>query len=996
MEPFFNTTSLPRVFRSNQTPRARTASSAVRPEQSSRSSTVPSKPLCLSARQPALDNYRHQPHTARSAPREEAIRPKDQAGIMFPSLFVPEDDRAVQATLWETWTKPHQGPDPDVNFASFALFVILRTEAPGSNHDGRMARPAQPVHDSSGVLTSRQVRMPATGALLQRLLHIVFAAVYIRPKNSESHDAGQFHEREPHFAECKRLRRTCLELLDESTRKRRDPTGRHVDLVKLEKIINMTTMKWQRKVLRILFYNWAFSATRRRRLYIVPGSSSWNYNSSRISSEPGALKPFDALIMYIHWFSSAETMLIQRESANYQAMLSVTAESLRHKARHERCLVKLMEPQIDQLTSINNHLVGRVQELEAMNRVLRQSSSEANQGNNVPLKPIYEPLETIAVTNEEPQDSHVLMECLFAMARMVESSVIQTSSDVLDSLQHQIDGSELRALAEFVVKQSGPQAKLETSLHHLISQPIDVVLLNWFRLHLDRSSARPQDKLIKNFADDLADGTKLSLLLHALHPISFDFDARWIWRKVSHKRFNREWVLDDAKTTLPQIVTAESISAEKAVENLVFVAMLFGTAHFRPINTDKARKIFLHIVTSWKRVRSIMLEVRRTQEDNTSAITANLVKELKACEAYHKQMQTELTLMACKSNEEATVLAKLAHKILCMTWRAFSEQIKGVQGDVVDERRVQMMQKFTSIQPSLVRELLQSETHHGAISETEVLTRVVGIQKVLQQWFKELSAIFRHYSCGVLRGRSTTMSSGEWAKFIKDCTIVDKKAPQAWVEAVYYKCVQKDMANSNSKGMIPSEFIAALVMLADKKFPHVVFEERIRELIEKCIIPHACRSQPEVFRLLLQTADVRGVYQKFKQPLQKTFKYYSSVKMNDTTTTSKSRSTIGVAEFVMMAKDCKLIGSYVTENTVKQIFVLVQRHPDDEGEDENGETPAAANDELQVDFTEFEEALGALTEYVVANPYIPFFKRLEQFIGDMILPRARQKKSKDK
>ncbi|CAK4364531.1 unnamed protein product [Aphanomyces euteiches] len=668
-----------------------------------------------------------------------------------------------------------------------------------------------------------------------------------------------------------------------------------------------------------------------------------------------------------------------------------------------------MQAQIDQLTSINNHLVGRVQELEAMNRVLRQSSSEANQGNNVPLKPIYEPLETIAVTNEEPQDSHVLMECLFAMARMVESSVIQTSSDVLDSLQHQIDGSELRALAEFVVKQSGPQAKLETSLHHLISQPIDVVLLNWFRLHLDRSSARPQDKLIKNFADDLADGTKLSLLLHALHPISFDFDARWIWRKLvgeldidvrlaNIERFNREWVLDDAKTTLPQIVTAESISAEKAVENLVFVAMLFGTheAHFRPINTDKARKIFLHIVTSWKRVRSIMLEVRRTQEDNTSAITANLVKELKACEAYHKQMQTELTLMACKSNEEATVLAKLAHKILCMTWRAFSEQIKGVQGDVVDERRVQMMQKFTSIQPSLVRELLQSETHHGAISETEVLTRVVGIQKVLQQWFKELSAIFRHYSCGVLRGRSTTMSSGEWAKFIKDCTIVDKKAPQAWVEAVYYKCVQKDMANSNSKGMIPSEFIAALVMLADKKFPHVVFEERIRELIEKCIIPHACRSQPEVFRLLLQTADVRGVYQKFKQPLQKTFKYYSSVKMNDTTTTSKSRSTIGVAEFVMMAKDCKLIGSYVTENTVKQIFVLVQRHPDDEGEDENGETPAAANDELQVDFTEFEEALGALTEYVVANPYIPFFKRLEQFIGDMILPRARQKKSKDK
>ncbi|KAH9128281.1 hypothetical protein AeMF1_001543 [Aphanomyces euteiches] len=982
MEPFFNTTSLPRVFRSNQTPRARTASSAVRPEQSSRSSTVPSKPLCLSARQPALDNYRHQPHTARSAPREEAIRPKDQAGIMFPSLFVPEDDRAVQATLWETWTKPHQGPDPDVNFASFALYCELKLQE-ATTMAGWLDLPNQFMTAvACSLLDKMAVRMPATGALLQRLLHIVFAAVYIRPKNSESHDAGQFHEREPHFAECKRLRRTCLELLDESTRKRRDPTGRHVDLVKLEKIINMTTMKWQRKVLRILFYNWAFIATRRRRLYIMIDRTYRHAGKAVIKD------------IFRAWRAEALRRAYYRESANYQAMLSVTAESLRHKARHERCLVKLMErlgPQIDQLTSINNQLVARVQELEAMNRVLRQSSSEANQGNNVPLKPIYEPLETmIAITNEEPQDSHVLMECLFAMARMVESSVIQTSSDVLDSLQHQIDGSELRALAEFVVKQSGPQAKLETSLHHLISQPIDVVLLNWI------NSSRTLLTTWRTAQNSLCFSTRcIPSALTLMHLVGeLDIDVRL----ANIERFNREWVLDDAKTTLPQIVTAESISAAKAVENLVFVAMLFGTheAHFRPINTDKARKIFLHIVTSWKRVRSIMLEVRRTQEDNTSAITANLVKELKACEAYHKQMQTELTLMACKSNEEATVLAKLAHKILCMTWRAFSEQIKGVQGDVVDERRVQMMQKFTSIQPSLVRELLQSETHHGAISETEVLTRVVGIQKVLQQWFKELSAIFRHYSCGVLRGRSTTMSSGEWAKFIKDCTIVDKKAPQAWVEAVYYECVQKDMANSNSKGMIPSEFIAALVMLADKKFPHVVFEERIRELIEKCIIPHACRSQPEVFRLLLQTADVRGVYQKFKQPLQKTFKYYSSVKMNDTTKTSKSRSTIGVAEFVMMAKDCKLIGSYVTENTVKQIFVLVQRHPDDEGEDENSETPAAANDELQVDFTEFEEALGALTEYVVANPYIPFFKRLEQFIGDMILPRARQKKSKDK
>ena len=35
-----------------------------------------------------------------------------------------------------------------------------------------------------------------------------------------------------------------------------------------------------------------------------------------------------------------------------------------------------------------------------------------------------------------------------------------------------------------------------------------------------------------------------------------------------------------------------------------------------------------------------------------------------------------------------------------------------------------------------------------------------------------------------------------------------------------------------------------------------------------------------------------------------------------------------------------------------------------------------------------------LTEHVICNPYIPLHKRLEQFVTEMVLPRARQKKTK--
>ncbi|KAF0713922.1 hypothetical protein AaE_011676 [Aphanomyces astaci] len=403
---------------------------------------------------------------------------------------------------------------------------------------------------------------------------------------------------------------------------------------------------------------------------------------------------------------------------------------------------------------------------------------------------------------------------------------------------------------------------------------------------------------------------------------------------------------------------------------------------------DKARNAFLHIVTCWKKVRTIMLEVRRATDDTPDkGLVLSLVKEIKSCESYHKQMQGELTSLACTSNEASTVLTKLTHKILCFTWRLLSEKLQGVQEDVVDERRAQTMLKFTVVPPVLVRDIILSspDSRRTSLTETEVrnvtciycvLTRVAGIQKVLQQWFKELCAIFRHYR-------------------YPDCAIVDKKVTQAVAEGVYYQCVNSDrttvQTTTAAKEMSPAMFVSALVVLADKKFPQVMFEERIRELIEKCVIPHACRSQPEVFRMLLQTADVRGVYQKFKQPLQRTFKYYSSVKTDEALKSSKPRSTIGLVEFIMMVKDCKLIGSYVTENTVKQIFALVQRHYEDEDDEWDDMT---ANEELQVDYVEFEEALGALAEYVIANPYIPYFKRLEQFIGDMILPRARQKKPK--
>ncbi|GLD94995.1 hypothetical protein PINS_up003620 [Pythium insidiosum] len=195
------------------------------------------------------------------------------------------------------------------------------------------------------------------------------------------------------------------------------------------------------------------------------------------------------------------------------------------------------------------------------------------------------------------------------------------------------------------------------------------------------------------------------------------------------------------------------------------------------------------------------------------------------------------------------------------------------------------------------------------------------------------------------------------------------------------------------------EFVDALVRLAALKLPPPTsLEERFRELMEQFVLPNALRSQAEIFRAEVASPKVRAVFQKHKATLQRIFRYYSSMHA-----LREQQSTIDLKEFTVLAKDCKLIGSFVTEHTLKQVLGNVQR---DEGGDDSNERPpaprsnsnatssvsASSQDALRVDFADFQEAIAALTQYVICNPYVPLYKRIEQFINELLIPRARQKK----
>lgn len=296
------------------------------------------------------------------------------------------------------------------------------------------------------------------------------------------------------------------------------------------------------------------------------------------------------------------------------------------------------------------------------------------------------------------------------------------------------------------------------------------------------------------------------------------------------------------------------------------------------------------------------------------------------------------------------------------------------------------------------------------------------------------------YSASGGAGSLAAMSLTEFNKFIKDCFNGDKHITQEVAEKVYRAALQLDFAPTNGTNEASSapvgpsaapttatypgteavdeeepelsgrQFADAIVRLAAVKYapmpapraagrgaharaapaPALPLDERFRLLMEQDILPHALRSQRELFRAEVAEPKVREVFQRHKPVLQRVFRYYASMHA-----LREQNSTLSLAAFIVMARDCKLIGSFVTEHTLKQVLVNLQR--DDGNSSSPPPTPGALSTEaelemLRADFSDFQEALAALTEYVVCNPYVPLHKRVDQFLQEMLLPRARQKK----
>ena len=93
-------------------------------------------------------------------------------------------------------------------------------------------------------------------------------------------------------------------------------------------------------------------------------------------------------------------------------------------------------------------------------------------------------------------------------------------------------------------------------------------------------------------------------------------------------------------------------------------------------------------------------------------------------------------------------------------------------------------------------------------------------------------------------------------------------------------------------------------------------------------------------------------------------------------------------EFLIFARDCRVVvAAYMSEHVLKQIFINAQ-HKETEGDTS---TESRVKCTLSLSADQFKEAIGAMSVYVLCSPYVPMFQRLERFISDFMVLRAKHR-----
>lgn len=245
--------------------------------------------------------------------------------------------------------------------------------------------------------------------------------------------------------------------------------------------------------------------------------------------------PFSTKNVFRAWRVHALRRAYQRESSDYQIMLSVTAESLSLKdaeLKEEREKNVALKSQVEKLSTANTNLRAQVRQLEQQlakgqgSTVIRGDQLEFDQ-DQIDDECALEENENNGTLNKS------LLDASFLMARLVESVSLQSIKESLDRIEGQADvnymfkiyqnykKSELKDEDGEDVLNLGPENP--SGIQELGDLSPDRFLIKWASYQLEESATAQAMGItgLKNFSSDLRDGKRYALLLHHLYPTEF-------------------------------------------------------------------------------------------------------------------------------------------------------------------------------------------------------------------------------------------------------------------------------------------------------------------------------------------------------------------------------------------------------------------------------------------------------------------------------------------
>ncbi|KAK3258269.1 hypothetical protein CYMTET_32678, partial [Cymbomonas tetramitiformis] len=306
---------------------------------------------------------------------------------------------------------------------------------------------------------------------------------------------------------------------------------------------------------------------------------------------------------------------------------------------------------------------------------------------------------------------------------------------------------------------------------------------------------------------------------------------------------------------------------------------------------------------------------------------------------------------------------------------------------------------YTVVYPSKMRDVFAKE---GIKDEQAQADELAGLKSTLETHQLLLKQTFRYYSC--ISGKNAmTMTGPEFNKLVKDCNLIDQDMSKAKVKLtaaavdIIFQQANKDpeetggeddgaddagTANNPDREFVPEEFTEALIRIAAVKFKdsHKTLAGRLEALILGPMSSEAGRCDTSIFRAMVGLPETQAVLQKHGGHLELIFAHYAAEEG------IVGMGTMSISEYKAFLKDCKIFNDTFNDTAMNVIFGNVL--------DARG--GGGGDDEPELGFGEFLEAVAAIVQYRMCNPYQPFPQRLDNFITRNIIPHAKAAKAQIK